>query len=413
MAAAQPQRAAENQSRPACPSPQLREPIIRIDTHGAAVFLAGKNVYKVKRAVRFPFMDFSTLDKRRRACERELAVNEADAPGLYLGVVPISKDGFHLKFGDGGKVVEWAVHLRRFDENCTLDRLVKRNELDLEIIAKLAGVVAASHRRAPIISGANAGQALQRQIEETLISFEAAPGIFAAQAVAGLRHAMQQAFARLAPLLSERENQGQVRRCHGDLHLRNIVLIEDRPVSFDAIEFDDAIATCDVLYDLGFLLMDLWTRELRSHANLLFNRYLWICDDVERQLKGLSLLPLFLSLRAAIRAKVTILQPGTDGDHAKDARHYFEAACGLLAPRRLDLVAIGWLSLICSIVFVKRWGWKMPVSSAKKQNCAIAKAKVRQAVAGVVHIPVSTPFPDIFTASRRESGFPIHRCRCH
>jgi uncharacterized protein len=126
--------------------------------------------------------------------------------------------------------------------------------------------------------------------------------------------------------------------------LRNIVLIEDRPVLFDAIEFDEAIATCDVLYDLGFLLMDLWTRELRSHANLLFNRYLWICDDVERQLKGLSLLPLFLSLRAAIRAKVTILQPGTDGDHAKNARHYFEAACGLLAPRRLDLVAIGGLS---------------------------------------------------------------------
>jgi uncharacterized protein len=155
---------------------ELREPIIRIDTHGAAVFLAGKNVYKVKRAVRFPFMDFSTLDKRRRACERELAVNKADAPGLYLGVVPISKDGLHLNFGGGGTIVEWAVHLRRFDENRTLDRLVERNELNLEIIAKLAGVVAASHRRAPIINGANAGQALQRQIEETLISLEAGPG---------------------------------------------------------------------------------------------------------------------------------------------------------------------------------------------------------------------------------------------
>ena len=86
------------------------------------VFLAGKNVYKVKRAVRFPFMDFSTLDKRRRACERELAVNKADAPGLYLGVVPISKDGFHLNFGGEGTIVEWAVHLRRFDENRTASR---------------------------------------------------------------------------------------------------------------------------------------------------------------------------------------------------------------------------------------------------------------------------------------------------
>ena len=105
-----------------------------------------------------------------------------------------------------------------------------------------------------------------------------------------------------------------------------------RAVLFDAIEFDEAIATCDVLYDLGFLLMDLWTRELRSHANLMFNRYLWICNDLERQLKGLSLLPLFLSLRAAIRAKVSILQPGSGEDHAKDARRHFEAACGLLAP---------------------------------------------------------------------------------
>ena len=113
---------------------------------------------------------------------------------------------------------------------------------------------------------------------------------------------------------------------------------------FDAIEFDEAIATCDVLYDLAFLLMDLWTRGLRSHANLLFNRYLWICDDVERQLKSLSLLPLFLSLRSAIRAKVTILQPGSGEDHAKDARRHFEAACSLLAPRRLDLVAVGGLS---------------------------------------------------------------------
>jgi aminoglycoside phosphotransferase family enzyme len=102
-------------------------------------------------------------------------------------------------------------------------------------------------------------------------------------------------------------------------------------VLFDAIEFDEAIATCDVLYDLAFLLMDLWTRGLRSHANLLFNRYLWICDDVDRQLSGLSLFPLFLSLRSAIRAKVTILQPGSGNDHAVEAPRHFEAACSLPA----------------------------------------------------------------------------------
>lgn len=120
-------------------------------------------------------------------------------------------------------------------------------------------------------------------------------------------------------------------------------MIDNRPVLFDAIEFDESLATCDVLYDLAFLLMDLWTRELKSHANLLFNRYLWTCEDVERQLKGLSLLPLFLSLRAAIRAKVAVLQPGA-GEHAAEARRHFEAACAFLAPSRADLVAIGGLS---------------------------------------------------------------------
>lgn len=321
----------------------LREPVTRIDTHGAAVFLAGKDVYKIKRAVRFPFMDYSTLDRRRWACERELAVNKDNASEIYLGAVPISQDGSRLRFGGAGTVVEWAVHMRRFDENRTLDRLAGQNKLDLEIVANLAAVVVASHRHAPIAAGTNAGKALERLIEETLASLEAAPEVFSEQAVASLCHAMQQALANLVPLLSERENQGQVRRCHGDLHLRNIALIEDRPVLFDAIEFDETIATCDVLYDLAFLLMDLWTRALHRHANLLFNKYLWACDDVESQLKGLSVLPLFLSLRAAIRAKVSILQPGRE-DHTREARRYLEAASSFLAPGRLDLVAIGGLS---------------------------------------------------------------------
>ena len=322
----------------------LREPVVRIDTHGAAVFLAGKDVYKVKKAVRFPFMDYSTLDQRRQACARELAVNKANAPDIYLGAVPISQDGPKLKLGSGGTIVEWAVHMRRFDESRTLDRLAERNELDLEIIANLAAVVAASHRRAPVsLERTRPGRSRHRSRRRSSPS-KSAPEIFTAQAVAELRQAMRQALELGKPLLSERENQGQVRRCHGDLHLRNIVLIDNRPVLFDAIEFDESFATCDVLYDLAFLLMDLWTRGLHRHANLLFNRYLWICDDVETQLKGLSLLPLFLSLRAAIRAKVAILQTGERDDHAAEARHYLAAACDLLTARRLDLVAVGGLS---------------------------------------------------------------------
>jgi hypothetical protein len=322
----------------------LSEAVTRIDTHGAAVFLAGENVYKVKRAVRYPFMDFSTLEKRRAACEREIAVNKPNAPGLYLGAVPITcKDGrFHL--GGSGETVEWALHMRRFDENRTLDRLAERNELSLEIAGRLASAIAGSHRRAPVITGLNARQALEGLLSETLEAFAAAPGVFAPSTALLLRQAMEQALAQGGPLLSKREQQGQVRRCHGDLHLRNIALIGGEPVLFDAIEFDDSIATCDVLYDLAFLLMDLWTRGLPRHANAVLNRYLWICDDIEAQLKGLALMPLYLSLRAAIRAKVAILQPGSSKEREPEARRYFAAALALLSPARLDLVAIGGLS---------------------------------------------------------------------
>jgi len=320
---------------------KLMEPVTRIDTHGAAVFLAGPDVYKVKRAVQFPFMDFSTLEKRRLACESELAVNKANAPNLYLGVVPISRNAVGLKFGDGGVIVEWAVHLRRFDENRTLDRLAERGELDLEIIAKLADVVVASHRRAPVAAGKQSTLSLKRQIEETLDSLAASPDVFAAPAVSELRRRMTSAFERAAPLLSAGEAQGQARRCHGDLHLRNIVMIKGAPVLFDAIEFDESLAICDILYDLAFLLMDLWTRGLRLHANLLLSRYFSSYDEADKEIEGLAALPLFLSLRAAIRAKVANLEPQKSEAAIALAQHNFAAASAFLEPSRLELVAIG------------------------------------------------------------------------
>jgi predicted kinase len=201
-----------------------------------------------------------------------------------------------------------------------------------------------SHRRAPVIVSAGSAGALRVQVEETLTSLEAAPDVFARESAKNLRDAMSVAFAHNESLLLAREQQGQARRCHGDLHLRNIALIDGEPVLFDAIEFDESIAICDVLYDLAFLLMDLWTRGLRQETNILFNRYLWICDDLEAQLKGLPLLPLFLSLRAAIRAKVALLQPGEAQLQAAEARRFFAAACTFLLPTRLRMVAVGGLS---------------------------------------------------------------------
>ena len=327
----------------------IDEPVIRIDTHGAVVFLAGRDVYKVKRAVRFPFMDFSTIAKRRAACENEVIVNRDNAPELYLGAIPITHCDTGLRFGgDPIDAVEWTVHLRRFDENATLDKIAERGQLDLKTIRQLAHTMVSSHARAPNRNMTNAIGSLRRQIEETLASLAAVPELLGADAVADLGLKLDAAFARAAPLLREREALGFVRRCHGDLHLRNIALVSGKPILFDAIEFNDEFATCDVLYDLAFLLMDLWRRDLKPHANLLFNHYLWACDDEERQIKDLAIIPLFLCLRAAIRAKVSAalygIEPKRQAELVEDARCHFRAARLFLEPAGLHLIAIGGLS---------------------------------------------------------------------
>jgi uncharacterized protein len=322
----------------------LKQQVIRIDTHGAIVFLAGENVYKVKRAVDFPFMDFSTLEKRRRACDNEVVVNKANAPEIYLEVVTISREDNHLKFGFGAEIVEWAVHMGRFDENRTLDRLAARGELDVAVAALVAEAIAASHRRAPIARGADATAALRGQIEETIASLEAAPDVFPVAGAKLLRRQMFRAFESALPLLIRREVAGKVRRCHGDLHLRNIVMIGPDPTLFDALEFDESLSTCDILYDFAFLLMDLWTRGLHCEANALMNHYLSKLDEAASELEGLAALPLFLSLRAAIRAKVTNLEPSKTAETTTAAQRMFEAACAFFQPAGLNLVAVGGLS---------------------------------------------------------------------
>lgn len=323
---------------------RVAAPVRRIDTHGAAVFLAGGHAYKVKRAVRFPFMDFSTLEKRRLACENEIRVNKPNAPDLYLGVVPISRHGDRLKLGPGPEIIEWAVHLVRFDETRTLDRLAERGALDLALTARLGGIVARAHREAPVVADGRTTNALRRQMDETLAALAGSPATFDPAATAILSSRMTAAFGRVEALLVAREKSGQARRCHGDLHLGNIVEIGLAPVLFDAIEFDDSFATSDVLYDFAFLLMDLWVRGLTRHANGVLNRYLWACHDIEAQLAGLAALPLFLALRAAIRARVIDLRGHkTDADIASVRRH-FEGACHFLDDAPVDLVAIGGLS---------------------------------------------------------------------
>lgn len=319
----------------------------RIDTHAATVFLAGDTALKVKRAVRFPFLDYSTLAKRRQACEAELAVNAPYAPEIYLGVVPITRvSGDGLAIGGRGAPVEWAVQMRRFDETRTLDHVA--GEIDTVLADALGRAVAAAHARAQPVDPAAWITALGSYIEEHAQAFRQYPDVFRADEIDALARASRTAYERIVPLLQDRGRRGLIRRIHGDLHLGNIVLIDGKPVIFDAIEFSEVIASGDVLYDLGFLLMDLLERDLPQAANVVFNRYLAQTRRMQ-DLDGLAALPLFLSMRAAIRARVTMARMDRAAAAQRTAivtpaRAYFALAARALVPPPAKFIAIGGLS---------------------------------------------------------------------
>jgi aminoglycoside phosphotransferase family enzyme/predicted kinase len=331
----------------AAPATHGGAPVTRIDTHAAAVFLAGKRALKIKRAVRFPFLDFSTLAKRKAACESELSVNRPYAPAIYKRVIPITReaDGT-LALAGRGEPVEWAVEMARFDESATLDHLAAEDRINDRLADALGRAVADAHDKAPPVADFGFADVLTEVVIQNDAELHERPDLFAADDVAALTQAARAALTRLRPLIERRERDGLVRRCHGDLHLGNIVLIDGVPVLFDAIEFDARIATADVLYDLAFLLMDLIERDLNVAATSVLNRYL-VASARESDLDALAALPLFLSTRAAIRAKVTAARALHARDRAEaeqSARDYFALACRLIAPPEPQLVAVGGLS---------------------------------------------------------------------
>ncbi|MBH5400928.1 AAA family ATPase [Bradyrhizobium sp. CNPSo 4010] len=320
--------------------------VTRIDTHAASVFLDAKRALKIKRAVRFPFLDYSTLEKRKAACEEEIRINRPLAPQIYHRVVAITEepDG-SVKVDGSGRPIEYAVDMSRFDESRTLDHLTETGPLDAKLAAAVADAIAASHAAAARADGKAWVSSIPALIDGNTNGLRAG-GYFSPEKIEQLGEASHTAYLRIRPLLAERGRRGFVRRCHGDLHLANIVLIEDRPVLFDAIEFDAQMATVDVLYDLAFTLMDLLQHHQPGAANLVLNRYL--AATPADNLEALSTLPLFMSIRAAIRAQVTLARlkrSHSDGhDMLDQARRYFDLAETLIHPPAPRLIAVGGLS---------------------------------------------------------------------
>jgi len=376
----------------------LSEPVVRVDTANAVVFLAGPGAYKVKRAVKFPFMDLSTLDKRRRACEAEIEVNRADAPGVYLAALPITRKGDTLEIGGRGEIVEWLTHMRRFDENATLDRVAERDGVSEAIVDKLALAIRRSHARAPLRDAARSAHALETYIEQNDAAFAERPDLFDAATARRLTVDSRLAFAIVRPVLLKRGEAGFTRRCHGDLHLRNIVMLDGEPTLFDAVEFSDEVASGDVLYDLAFLLMDLEERGLRASANRLFNRYL--APEPPEAMSALAALPLFLSLRAAIRAKVEAAGAerleGAKRDEARAlARGYFARAVEFLRYHPPRLVAVGGLSGVGKSALAGALAPRLGKAPGALWLRSDLERKAMFAVEETVHLPASAYAQDV------------------
>ena len=317
-----------------------------VHTHGALVFLHKDEALKIKRAVKYDYLDFSTLGLRKKMLVRELELNRDAASGLYRDVIALTRapDGSLTLGGEGG-AVEWVLRMTRFPADAELSVLADRDQIDARLSDSLGRSIAQYHQRA--LRCTPDGRVLIAEIVDELDRVLAKMHRqLGAAAVQDYLSRCKSEQTRIGALMTARARLGWVRRCHGDLHLRNIVIWNGVPTPFDALEFDERLGTCDVLYDLAFLLMDLSHRGLYQSANLVLNSYLFR-SGTNDHLSGLATLPLFLAIRAGIRAMVDVQTAAVRNDDENiltDARAFMRQALAFLEPDPPRLIAIGGLS---------------------------------------------------------------------
>jgi aminoglycoside phosphotransferase family enzyme len=218
----------------------IGEPVARRETHAAIVFLAGAFAYKLKRSVRYSYLDYSSIERRRAMCEAEFAINRKTTPDLYLSVQPIVCENGVLRFGntlESKDAVDWVVVMRRFSQSELLTQKLEAGDVSAELFRELGTEIAQFHRRAELNREFGGASAIARTIAESAKQIGSfAGGPFDASISERLRNLSQSNLAWVAGLLDARRDSGFVRRCHGDLHLNNVCILNSRPVLFDAIE---------------------------------------------------------------------------------------------------------------------------------------------------------------------------------
>ena len=318
-----------------------------IQTHGALIFLSGKFAYKIKRAVQYDYLDFSTLQKRHDMLLRELELNAPTAPSIYRDVIAVTRNtAGNLQMGGDGEVVEWVLRMHRFNADDELDKVAARGALDNLLANSLGREIAQYHSQNKVRTDMLSAELIGAILDELKTAFATMTDQLDSGKINQFHSASDLAFRRAETGLNARSAAGHVRRCHGDLHLRNIVLIDGVPTPFDALEFDETLGTSDVLYDLAFLLMDLRHAGLARAANITFNSYLFHATTTDHY-QALSLLPLFQSIRAAILAMVLVQTARFNPDDSAllpEARKYLVEAIDYLTRKEAQLIAIGGVS---------------------------------------------------------------------
>lgn len=295
-----------------------------LETHISWVIVAGDFAYKIKKPVTLPFVDYSTLEARRAFCEAELVLNRRYAPELYLGLEPIGGTPRDPSFGKT-PAIEWAVKMRRFDEECRMDHVCARGELTSEMLSDLARTVAAFHAKAsPAPPGSRFGEpfqvlapALGNFLELRTLLPEEHP------LLADLERWTKTEFENQRKHFTDRKASGRIRECHGDLHLGNIVLLHGRVTPFDCIEFNEDLRWIDQASELAFTYEDLLDHLRPGLANWLISAWLAETGDFS----ALAVLPFYAVYRSLVRAKVAAIR----GD-AVEAHEYL-AMAGRLSVR--------------------------------------------------------------------------------
>lgn len=319
-------------------------------THMSVVCLAGDRVYKLKKPVKFSFADFSTQGAREKFCREELRLNRRLCPDMYLDVVPLRRtaDGSWSFREDKGEIVDHAVLMRRLPEERQMDRLLENNAVTESQVAEVARIMARFHRDSKIEQEAQEAGSPENQREAILDNFTAtgpfADEVFDGELLEAVKARALTDLERFMPLLEKRVHRGCVVEGHGDLHARNICLT-DPPTVFDCLEFSREFRCGDVAVENAFLVMDLIYRGKPDLARVYLDTYIEETGDEEQR----RLMPLFVSYRAMVRAKVAALTTADEDIDDKErrrardaARHYLQlAATASLTSEPLLLIFFG------------------------------------------------------------------------